>query len=106
MTELVVAAGALCGAILTIAALVKFVGRPLWKGWRRIDAFLQDWNGEPARPGRAAVPSMPERVSGVESRLTKVETQVTPNGGNTTRLGDRVLRLEQHFGTEPDKNGS
>lgn len=103
MTELIVAAGALCGAILAVAALIKFVGRPLWKGWRRIDAFLEDWNGTPARPGRSAVPSMPERVSGVEDRLTKVETQITPNGGNTARLGDRIVRVERALGTGPDE---
>lgn len=105
MTQLIIGLGGLCGAIITIAALVKFVGRPLWRGWQRVDAFLEDWNGTPARPGKAAVPSIPARVTDLEAGLADVQKQVTPNGGNTKRLGDRVVRLEQHFGTSPEQNG-
>ncbi len=81
------------GAAALIA--VGAVGRVLYRVLRRFDDFLTDWNGEPARPGHPEVPSMPARVYAIEQRLHQVEVQVTPNGGNTQNLGDRVLRIEQ-----------
>jgi len=94
--QLVVAAGGVCTALIGIGAFIRWVARPVWKVVKAIVAFLEDWNGEPARPGREARP-------GAMERLASVERQVTPNGGNTKTLADRVVRLEQHFGTEPEE---
>lgn len=102
-SQSLLAVGALAGAATAIIALVVAIGRPIRRLWRRVDAFLSDWNGEPARPGRESIPSMPERMQSVETRLAKVEKQVTPNGGNTSSLGDRVARIGQRLGTEPDQ---
>jgi hypothetical protein len=52
----------------------------LYTGWKRIDNFLDDWNGEPGRPGHEATLSMPERMDQVEARLTALE--VTIQNGN------------------------
>lgn len=95
-----VAIGAAAGALLTILGLTALLGRRMWKAWQRLDAFLSDWFGEPARPGRARVPSMPERVAQLEQRVGNVENQVTPNGGNTNRLGDRIVRVERALTNE------
>lgn len=94
--EAVLYAGAIAGALLAVGGLT----RAMWRAWSRVDAFLADWFGEPARPGHEAVPSMPERMTFVEKRLTDVERQVTPNGGNTNTLGDRVQRIEKHLTKE------
>ena len=40
-------------------------------------------------------PGLIQRLDFLEARLEDVQKQVTPNGGNTDRLGDRVVRLEQ-----------
>ncbi|MEV6413839.1 hypothetical protein [Kribbella sp. NPDC051718] len=101
-TDWIIALSALCGALISIAGFVRFVGHPLVKIWKRVDAFLEDWNGTPGRPGRQSTPSMPERMATVEAGLAAVEKQVTPNGGNTTRLGDRVVRIERALGNEPE----
>lgn len=47
--------------------------------------FLDDWGGEPERPG------VPGRL-GVMSRLDRIEAQLRPNGGSTLR--DAVTRIE------------
>lgn len=86
--NLILQLGALAVALTALGLLMRAV----YRAWKKVDAFLEDWNGEPARPGRAARPSMP-------ARMAAVEKQVTPNGGNTPSLADRVVRLERHFGT-------
>jgi predicted acylesterase/phospholipase RssA len=68
--ETILSIGAICAAI----AAIGLVARGIYRFLRRVDAFLTDWNGEPARPGREARPSMPERVARVETRLTQLET--------------------------------
>lgn len=70
--NLVLQLGAIAVAVVAILALMRSV----YRAWKRIDAFLEDWNGEPARPGREKRPSMPERVARVEDRLTQVETAI------------------------------
>lgn len=95
------AIGAACGALLAICGLAAFVGRRVRKTWQRVDALLEDWFGTPARPGRPRIPSMPERVAELEHGMADVRQQVTPNGGNSKRLGDRIVRVEKALGTEP-----
>ena len=63
------------GGCVALAA-ISAVARGTYRMWKRLDAFLEDWNGEPARPGRDRSPSMPERMAGVEKRLIKLETAV------------------------------
>ncbi|WP_020385877.1 hypothetical protein [Kribbella catacumbae] len=70
--EWVVTIGAVCAALIP----VTLVARGIYRAWKRVDAFLEDWNGEPARPGRAEVPAMPKRMQLVEDRLTKLEEAV------------------------------
>lgn len=98
-----IAIGAGAGAVLAILGLAALVGRRLRKGWGRLDAFLEDWNGTPERPGRKRIPSMPERVAELEHGLAAVRAQVTPNGGNSKRLGDRMVRVERALGTDPNQ---
>lgn len=70
--DVVLQLGAVAVAIVAIIALLACV----YRAWRKVDAFLEDWNGEPARAGRDGRPSMPERMAGVEKRLTQVESAV------------------------------
>lgn len=61
--------------ILAAAGVVAALG-VLWRSTRglrrlvrRVVLFLEDWNGEPARPGRAEVPSVPARLTALEQAL-------------------------------------
>ncbi|MBB4915104.1 hypothetical protein [Streptosporangium saharense] len=53
---------------------------------RRLSHFLDDWNGEAARPGVPYRPGFPERVAVIEQELR-------PNHGSSLR--DAVDRLER-----------
>ncbi|MEU3456895.1 hypothetical protein ABZ671_25335 [Micromonospora sp. NPDC006766] len=65
------------------------VGRPLRRLSQQNDEFRQDWYGTPARPGRDAVPGVPER-------LRRIETELHPNSGGTLR--DAINRVEARLG--------
>lgn len=53
------------GAILGVAAVAALVVKIL-KGARRVGHFLDDWFGEPARPGVAERPGVMRRIDVLE----------------------------------------
>ncbi|MFE9834088.1 hypothetical protein ACFYP4_02895 [Streptomyces sp. NPDC005551] len=57
---------------------------------KRVDEFMDDWNGIPERPGHEARP-------GVMSRLNWIEHELKPNSGSSLR--DAVNRIESELGT-------
>lgn len=69
-------------SILTPLTLVVRKVRPIVK---QLTNFLEDWFGEPERPGVAARP-------GILLRLVKIERELKPNGGSSMR--DAVDRVE------------
>lgn len=88
----------------TVLTFIALIFRPVWREaremflwWRK---FQRDWDGEPAEPGRAAVP-------GVMQRLNLMDGQLNRNGGEslkdkvcdtldlTRALSDRVTVIEQ-----------
>ncbi|MBI1757969.1 MAG: hypothetical protein HYR62_01855 [Actinobacteria bacterium] len=64
------------------AAAVLFFATVTWRRLRRLWLLLDDWHGEPPRPG---VPARP----GVMVRLASIEAELYPNGG--TSLKDLVV---------------
>lgn len=89
-----------------VGALAVLVPAMVWLGRRirslsafsdpRFGHFLDDWFGEPARPGYPARPGIPERLEVVEARLGLVESdtrQLQRNGGS--HLADAVVRIER-----------
>lgn len=82
------AAGVVLGVILTALTLAVMVGKPLRRLARQNDEFRQDWYGTAARPGRPAVPGVPER-------LTRLEEQ---RDGRDTALAQAVLALREDVG--------
>ena len=56
---------------------------------RRVGHFLDDWAGQPQRPGVAARPGVIERLSGIEGRLGTVEHEVQHNNGGSLKDGAR-----------------
>lgn len=65
-------------ALLAAAAVVTALGvlwrstRPARRLSRSLRAFVEDWNGEPARPGRQATHPIPERLARIELQLVDV----------------------------------
>lgn len=78
------AAGWIVGVGGALGVLV-WVGRIVLSTWRKLGHFLEDWNGEPARPGNNG------GRAGVMSRLEAIEHQLTPNSG--TSLYDKVQQI-------------
>lgn len=74
-------------AILTLMGLVyrMFLKRLIdefREGMEWLGKFRRDWDGEPAEPGRDAVP-------GVMERLNRIDGELQRNGGNS--LKDKVV---------------
>lgn len=91
---------ALSAVIALLAALHRYVVRPVLTLARRTSEFLEDWNGTPARPG---VPHRP----GAMARLAQLEN----NGGTSvkdsvdaTRAGVEHLRAELGSVHETQRN--
>ncbi|MBB5081389.1 hypothetical protein [Nonomuraea endophytica] len=70
------------GALGLLARAVTGLARRL----RRLSHFLDDWNGEEARPG---VPFRP----GFAERVALIEAELKPNHGSSLR--DAINRVEQ-----------
>ncbi|MEU5938632.1 hypothetical protein ABZ807_05490 [Micromonospora sp. NPDC047548] len=87
-----VAASVILGVVVSALVLAGMIGRPLRKLARQGDEFREDWYGAPARPGRDAVPGVPERLSLIEKELK-------PNSGSSLRdaIGRVETRLEDHI---------
>lgn len=65
-TRWIIVAGAVAAALTAIGVVLTKVAKGMYRAWRKVDAFLEDWAGEPERPGRDAVPAMPVRVRKLE----------------------------------------
>lgn len=52
---------------------------------RRVNAFFDDWNGAPSRPGVPARPGVMERVRGIEVWMLGVRHELRPNSGQSLR---------------------
>ena len=76
------------GALSLLAGLGTVAWRVIRGGVRlghRVNQFIDDWQGEPARPGVPERPGVMERVSRIEERLSRVEHELHPNSGNSLR---------------------
>lgn len=83
----------------TIGPAVALLAAGLWRllvGCRRLvkrfDDFMDDWGGEPARPGVSRRPGVMERIEGIEHQLR-------PNSGES--LHDAIGRIEDELNTRP-----
>lgn len=76
------------GAIVVCVFFGIKIGRFLAPLFREIRNFLDDWNGEPPRPGVKG-------RDGVMARLGAIEHEVRPNTGSSMK--DGVGRLENNL---------
>ncbi|MEU9888021.1 hypothetical protein [Sphaerisporangium sp. NPDC051011] len=84
------------GIVGGAVALVYKGGRFAMGIYRRISNFLDDWNGEPARPGVEERPGFPARIAAVEKEMAGVKAIVS-NGlsHNVKDIQERVKGLEE-----------
>lgn len=75
----------------------------------RLDEFLEDWNGEPERrspDGQVVLatrrPGIPERVTGIESRVGNIE-KLLNGGGINGRLAELSGALTSHIDSADER---
>ena len=83
----------IAAAGVTILAGVAWVARQARWFHLRIRHFLDDWAGEPARPGVAGRPGVMESIADLRQQVAEVKAETRPNGGASLR--DAVHRIEQ-----------
>lgn len=88
MTNTFATIGIVAGALISLGVLLNPIRKKVkrWASW--MERFMRDWEGEPAAPGRDAVP-------GVMERLNNMDGELSQNGGFTT-VKDRVDRLYEN----------
>ncbi|GAB3224083.1 hypothetical protein GCM10027447_12320 [Glycomyces halotolerans] len=95
METLLYAAAAIV-ALGAAATVLWKLGRGVVRLLRQVRTFLEDWNGEPERPG---VPARP----GVLERLERLDAQVHPNSGSSLRDAvDETRQLLRGHIADPD----
>lgn len=90
----------LAGLISVIAVIVGAVWamlKPLKRQADRIEAFWDDWQGTPARPGHGEVP-------GVMQRLQSIDGELQRNGGNS--LKDQVHQINRKVDDLAEQNAA
>jgi hypothetical protein len=80
-TTIGIVAGALISLGVLLSPFYKKIKR--WAHW--MERFMRDWEGEPAEPGRDAIP-------GVMERINKLDGELSNNGGKSTKdVVDKLL---------------
>lgn len=98
-TQTLIDLGKMAAAVAAFATVALFAAkgvRWLLSALRRVNNFLDDWNGEPARPGVTATPGVMDRLARLESKVVEVRDEVKPNGGASMR--DAVNRIAEATG--------
>jgi hypothetical protein len=98
--------GQVAGALAAVAGLALLFSKGIrWmlRTLRKINDFLDDWNGEaprhgvPERPGvMTRLQAIEDRADGIEARIGAVLHEVKPNGGSSMR--DEVQRIAEATG--------
>lgn len=89
------------GSALLSPIILGYARHEKKKGAKMDVLFSVLLGDEPTFQDPQPSPGLIQRLDLLEARLEDVQKQVTPNGGNTDRLGDRVVRLEQVLKMNP-----
>jgi hypothetical protein len=87
----------ICVGLLALTSpLTVVLWRQRQKRWERVERIGEAILGcEPTFDEPNPSPGLMQRMEIVEASMLRTERQVTPNGGDSERIGDRILRLER-----------
>ncbi|MGW1989565.1 hypothetical protein [Embleya sp. NPDC001921] len=102
-----------CGVFAVVAGVFGAlwrIARAVARTARRMDHVVDDWTGEPGRPGVPGRPGLMERVGAMEARLSRMEHELHPNDGASLRdaidsTNRQLARLCPECGDEADGAG-
>jgi hypothetical protein len=82
--------------IITIIGSVLAAGRWVYRQFKSIECLLEDWHGEPARPGVPGRLGVMERLDSIEKKVNSAAFNSRPNHGTSafdehTRLLNLIL---------------
>ena len=107
-------AGGIVVGIIAVFAVIGWAWKQLKPPTKGIEHFLEDWNGEPERPGVPARPGMMQRVANIETAqnasathqtkaeeffekyapiIDRLDHEMHPNSGSS--MADAVNRTER-----------
>lgn len=96
--------GKVAAALGAFAVLATFLAKMIRKaviGVRKVSTFLEDWNGETARPGVPGRLGVMTRLERLEKHSEVMVSQVQPNGGASMR--DTVDKIADVVGVNDDQ---
>jgi hypothetical protein len=79
-------------AAVALVALLTVIVRLAVRHSRRLGQMLEDWHGDPGRPGVEGRPGVMMRLLTLEARVDEIRYEVKPNGGQSMRDDVRVIR--------------
>lgn len=97
LTELPIVAWVLGLSVVVgaVTVIVRQLLLPIHRGFLKLQDFLEEWKGEPARPGYAARPGVMQRLEQVEADMARVASEIRSNGGSSMK--DAIARVETHL---------
>jgi hypothetical protein len=84
--------GALAALLGVMLVMLGWVSRAALRAYKKVDQFLEDWNGVPTDPGHEGRPGVMARMVVLEHGMADVQSQVHVNSGSSLR--DVVMRTE------------
>ena len=90
------AAAVWAGGVVAVLGFLGGLWRFLRRGRavvRRLDQFIDDWQGTESRPGVEGRPGVMERLSRIERTVGVVVHEVRPNAGGSMR--DAINRVDR-----------
>ena len=82
--------------LITILGTLITLGKWSYRQFKAIDSLLEDWNGEPSRPGVPGRLGVMERLDSIEKKVNSAAFNSRPNHGTSaydehTRLLNEIL---------------
>lgn len=85
----------LTAAVITALLVLGGVVKAAWKVIRRTGQFLDDWNGEPSRPGVPEQPGVLARMAYQDTEIAYLKAELSPNSQKSIK--DTVNRIDRNL---------